>query len=305
MFCAGAPSRELHDEGGHVPAVIIDGKAIGQKVRDEVRAVVVERTARGLRAPGLATVLVGADPASHVYVRNKRKTSEEAGFISVHHELPATTTTIELLALVHALNGDDSVDGILVQLPLPKHVDAGAVLVAIAPHKDVDGFHPENVARLTLGMPGFVPCTPLGCLRLLDEHNVPLRGARAVVVGRSHIVGKPMAELLLARDATVTIAHSKSRDLAGIAREADVLVVAVGRARMIGASGVKPGAVVIDVGMNRDEHGKLCGDVDTAAIMDIASAVTPVPGGVGPMTIAMLLQNTLRAHGAHTEAKPS
>jgi methylenetetrahydrofolate dehydrogenase (NADP+)/methenyltetrahydrofolate cyclohydrolase len=287
----------------HTTTRLIDGKAAAARVREEVRVAVAERTARGLRAPGLATVLVGADPASHVYVKNKRKSAEEAGIRSLHHELPAETTTAALLEVVRALNQDPAVDGILVQLPLPKHIDEHAILVAIAPEKDVDGFHPENVAKLTMGLSGgFVPCTPLGCLRLLDDEGVNLAGAHAVVVGRSNIVGKPMASLLLARHATVTIAHSKTRDLAAITRQADVLVAAVGRARMLGATHVKPGAVVIDVGINKGDDGKLCGDVDTAAVMGIAAAVTPVPGGVGPMTIAMLLQNTLTSFDRATSA---
>jgi methylenetetrahydrofolate dehydrogenase (NADP+)/methenyltetrahydrofolate cyclohydrolase len=273
---------------------LIDGKAAATRVKDEVRRQVAERVVVVGRAPGLATVLVGADPASHVYVRNKRKSAHEAGIVSIHHELPAETTTAALLELVERLNRDPAVDGILVQLPLPRHIDESAVLVAIRPDKDVDGFHPDNVAKLTMGLPGgFVPCTPLGCLRLLHDEQVPLAGAHAVVVGRSNIVGKPMASLLLAENATVTIAHSRTTDLAAITRQADVLVAAVGRAQLIGAAHVKPGAVVIDVGINRGADGVLRGDVDTAAVMGVAAAVTPVPGGVGPMTIAMLLSNTL------------
>ncbi len=285
------------------PVRIIDGKAAAVRVRAEVKAAVALHTAAGRRAPGLATVLVGDDPASHVYVKNKRKQAAECGLISAHHELPSTTTTAELLAVVSKLNDDGAVDGILVQLPLPKHIDEHAVLVALDPQKDVDGFHPDNVARLTMGLAGgFVPCTPLGCLRLLDdEKELQLRGARAVVVGRSNIVGKPMASLLLGRDCTVTIAHSKTKDLAGVCRQADVLVAAIGRAQMIGAGFIKPGAIVIDVGINRlpeidGRPGKLVGDVDWAAIEGVAAAATPVPGGVGPMTIAMLLQNTLTSY---------
>ena len=284
---------------------VIDGKLAAERVRQEVAVAVAERRTRGLRAPGLATVLVGADPASAVYVRNKRKAAEGAGIISVHHELPAETTTAELLACVAALNVDDTVDGILVQLPLPKHIDEHAVLVAITPAKDVDGFHPDNVARLAMGLKGgFVPCTPLGCLRLLDDEGVTLAGLHAVVVGRSNIVGKPMASLLLQRDATVTIAHSKTKNLAELTRSADIVVAAVGRVKMLGREHIKPGAIVIDVGINRGADGKLCGDVDFDAIQGIALAATPVPGGVGPMTIAMLLQNTLtsfdRATGSLT-----
>jgi len=274
----------------------IDGKRIAEDVRASVRAVVDERTRAGHRAPGLATVLVGEDPASHVYVRNKRKSAAEVGIVSHHHELPASTTEQALLALVAQLNADPTVDGILVQLPLPRHIDESRVLQAISPAKDVDGFHPENVARLSLGLPGFVPCTPKGCMHLLDVVKAPLAGAHAVVVGRSNIVGKPMAQLLLARHATVTICHSKTRDLFAITRQADVLVVAVGRAHLITAEGVKEGAVVIDVGMNRTADGKLTGDVDTASAAVRARAITPVPGGVGPMTIAMLMQNTLESH---------
>jgi methylenetetrahydrofolate dehydrogenase (NADP+)/methenyltetrahydrofolate cyclohydrolase len=276
---------------------VIDGKAAAQRVRDEVKREVEARVARGLRRPGLATVLVGDDAASAVYVKNKRKGAEECGIVSVHLPLPSSTTTDELLAVVRRLNADDTVDGILVQLPLPRHVDEHAVLLAIAAEKDVDGFHPDNVARLNMGVPGaLVPCTPLGCLRLLVDEGVDLNGARAVVVGRSNIVGKPMAALLLAKNATVTIAHSKTKDLPAVCREADVLVAAVGRAKMLGRQHVKDGAVVIDVGINRTADGKLVGDVDWDAIQGLAQAATPVPGGVGPMTIAMLLQNTLTAH---------
>ena len=284
---------------------VIDGKAAAQRVREEVRREVDARVARGLRRPGLATVLVGDDAASAVYVKNKRKGAEECGIVSVHMPLPASTTTDELLAVVRGLNADDAVDGILVQLPLPRHVDEHAVLLAIAAEKDVDGFHPDNVARLNMGVPGaLVPCTPLGCLRLLIDEGVDLNGARAVVVGRSNIVGKPMAALLLSKNATVTIAHSKTKDLPAVCREADVLVAAVGRARMLGREHVKDGAVVIDVGINRTADGKLTGDVDWDAIQGIAAAATPVPGGVGPMTIAMLLQNTLTAHARRLGIAP-
>lgn len=284
-------------------AVLIDGKKIAAQVRAEVAAEVARRLAAGhKRAPGLATVIVGDDPASHVYVRNKRKAAAEVGLQSFHHELPATSSEAQLLDTIDDLNRDPRIDGILVQLPLPKHITADIVLRTIDPTKDVDGFHPDNVARLALGQPGFVPCTPLGCLRLLDESGVQLKGARAVIVGRSHIVGRPMAELLLQRDATTTIAHSKTRDLAAVCREADVLVAAIGRPRMIGREYIKPGAVVIDVGMNRDPSasGKLCGDVDFAAAVEVAGMITPVPGGVGPMTIAMLMQNTLTSHARRT-----
>jgi methylenetetrahydrofolate dehydrogenase (NADP+) / methenyltetrahydrofolate cyclohydrolase len=290
----------MPSSGGDVAGRIIDGKAIAAQVRAEVKAVVDARVQRGARRPGLATVLVGDDPASHVYVRNKRKQAGEAGIESMHHELPAATTEIELLTLVRRLNDDDRVDGILVQLPLPKHVDERKVLVAIDPAKDVDGFHPENVARLVLGMPGFVPCTPLGCMRILQEQGLALRGKHAVVVGRSHVVGKPMAQLLLAADATVTICHSRTADLAAITRQGDVVVAAVGRLHLLGADHVKDGAIVIDVGMNKKPDGKLAGDVDTDAAIARGAAVTPVPGGVGPMTIAMLLKNTADAHARRT-----
>jgi methylenetetrahydrofolate dehydrogenase (NADP+)/methenyltetrahydrofolate cyclohydrolase len=277
-------------------ARIIDGKLVAAKVRTEVQAAVTQRVQAGQRPPGLATVLVGDDPASHTYVKNKRKAAEECGIRSFHHELAASTTSAELMALLHQLNTDDTVDGILVQLPLSKHLDEKAVVRALNPAKDVDGFHPDNVARLVLGFDGFVPCTPLGCLRLLEEEGVSLKGKNAVVVGRSQIVGHPMFELLLRRDATVTVAHSKTADLAAVTRQADILVAAVGRAKMLGKEHVKSGAIVIDVGINRGTDGKLCGDVDFDAVKDIALAITPVPGGVGPMTIAMLMRNTLTSY---------
>ena len=278
---------------------IIDGKAIAATVREELSAEVQKRKAQGLRAPGLATVLVGDDPASHVYVRNKRKQCAAVGIESYHHELSADVSEERLLELIDSLNGDDAVDGILVQLPLPSHLNEEAVLCRIAPDKDVDGFHPENVAKLVLGQPGFVPCTPLGCMRLLRETKVEIAGTHAVVVGRSNIVGKPMAQLLLQANATVTIAHSRTRDLAALTRDADIVVAAVGRLNLIRAEHIKPGATVIDVGMNRNEAGKLAGDVDFEAVAPKSGAITPVPGGVGPMTIAMLLSNTLQAHKWH------
>jgi methylenetetrahydrofolate dehydrogenase (NADP+)/methenyltetrahydrofolate cyclohydrolase len=282
----------------------IDGKAIAQKVREGVAARVAEFRVRHGRAPGLTVVLAGDDQASAVYVRNKEKTSNEIGMAGSVLRFPASVSEGEILATVRTLNGDDKVDGILVQLPLPKQVRSSLVLEAIDPRKDVDGFHPVNVGALWAGQGGLVPCTPRGCLRLLDESGVSLDGARAVVVGRSNIVGKPVAALLLARNATVTLAHSKTRDLPALCREADVLVAAVGRAKMIPGDWIKRGAAVIDVGMNRDETGKLCGDVDFASAQSVAGCITPVPGGVGPMTIAMLLENTLlaaeaRAAGAH------
>ncbi len=269
-------------------AALIDGKAQARALRDTVAAGV----ARLARAPGLAVVLVGEDPASGVYVRAKGKACREAGMASIEHRLPAETTQAVLLDLVRQLNADPQVDGILVQLPLPGHIDANAVIASIDPDKDVDGFHPVNAGRLASGLPGFVPCTPLGCLMLLTETLGDLSGLDAVVVGRSNIVGKPMAQLLLGANATVTIAHSRSRDLPGLCRRADILVAAVGRPEMIRGDWVKPGATVIDVGINRVD-GALVGDVAFDAVAAHAAHITPVPGGVGPMTIACLLRNTL------------
>jgi methylenetetrahydrofolate dehydrogenase (NADP+)/methenyltetrahydrofolate cyclohydrolase len=276
-------------------ASIIDGKTIAAKVRQEVAAgVAAFKQAHG-RAPGLHVVLAGEDPASAVYVRNKEKAALEAGLAGVVHRLPVTVTEDELLGLIRELNRDATVDGILVQLPLPRGLKSQRILDEVAPEKDVDGFHPINVGALWSGLEGLVPCTPRGSIRLLEEAGVEISGKRALVVGRSNIVGKPMAALLLARHATVTIAHSKTADLKARCLEADILVAAIGQAKMLGGDFIKPGATVIDVGMNRDENGKLCGDVDTQAAMGIAGAITPVPGGVGPMTIAMLLDNTLTA----------
>lgn len=280
-------------------AKLIDGKLIAKAVRDEVRLGVQAFLAERGRRPGLHVVLAGDDPASAVYVRNKEKAAEEVGMAGAVHRLPASVTEAELLGLVQRLNADPAVDGILVQLPLPKGIAAEKILDAIDPAKDVDGFHPINVGALWTGKPGLVPCTPRGCMRLLAEAGVALAGARAVVIGRSNIVGKPMVALLLAEHATVTVAHSRTRDLPGVCLQADVIVAAVGRAKMVQREWVKPGAVVIDVGMNRDEHGKLCGDVDFASVEPVAGAITPVPGGVGPMTIAMLLGNTLTAAARH------
>ena len=274
---------------------ILDGKALAEQLRTTVATQVVRFRERAGRVPGLEVVLVGDDPASQVYVRNKAKACEAAGMRGVLHRLAVTTSQSELLAKVAELNAREDVDGILVQLPLPKQIDADAVLDSIDASKDVDGFHPLNAGHLLAGRPGLVPCTPLGCMRLLDEAGVKLEGARAVVIGRSNIVGKPAALLLLQRHATVTIAHSKTRDLASICREADVLVAAVGRAEMVRGDWVKPGATVLDVGMNRNAEGKLVGDVAFAETKENARWITPVPGGVGPMTIACLLENTLRA----------
>jgi methylenetetrahydrofolate dehydrogenase (NADP+)/methenyltetrahydrofolate cyclohydrolase len=273
-------------------AQIIDGKAIAAKVRAEVAKAVEELRPRGL-VPGLTVVRVGDDPASAVYVRGKRKDSEEVGFKSVEHHLPATTSQADLLALVHRLNADPSVHGILVQLPLPKGLEERPVLEAIDPRKDADGFHPYNVGALSIGLPGPRPCTPAGVMRLLNEAGCDPKGKRALVVGRSNIVGKPMAMMLLEAHATVTVAHSRTVDLPAEVARADILVAAIGKAEMIRGPWVKPGAVVIDVGMNRLEGGKLVGDVEYQAAAERAGAITPVPGGVGPRPRAMLLVNTL------------
>jgi len=276
-------------------AKIIDGKAVAQTVRNEVARGVAEFRAAHGRAPGLHVILAGEDPASTVYVRNKEKAALEVGMEGRVHRLPASVSQAQLLGLVGELNRDPTVDGILVQLPLPAGLDAQGIVQSVAPSKDVDGLHTVSAGALWSGRPGLVPCTPRGCLRLLEHAEVRLEGARAVVVGRSTLVGKPIAGLLLERNATVTLAHSKTRDLSAVCREADVLVAAVGKRALIDASFVKPGAAVIDVGTNRDDNGKLCGDVDFAAVEKVAGAITPVPGGVGPMTIAMLLDNTLLA----------
>jgi methylenetetrahydrofolate dehydrogenase (NADP+)/methenyltetrahydrofolate cyclohydrolase len=277
-----------------MPARIIDGKAVAAAVRARVAEEVADYEAECGRTPVLATVLVGEDPASEVYVRNKHRASEEVGMGSVHHGLAAETTESELLELVGELGLDREVDGILVQLPVPDQIDPDRVVAAIDPGKDVDGLTPVNAGLLAHGMPGLVPCTPAGVMELLTHEQVELEGAEAVVVGRSKLVGVPVARLLLAASATVTVCHSRTRDLAATCRRADVLVAAVGVPRLLGADAIKPGAVVIDVGMNRGEDG-LCGDVDFDAVSEVAAAITPVPGGVGPMTIAMLLVNTLSA----------
>jgi methylenetetrahydrofolate dehydrogenase (NADP+)/methenyltetrahydrofolate cyclohydrolase len=272
-------------------ATIIDGKAHALALRTRVAAHVATFRAATGRAPGLAVVLVGEDPASAVYVRNKGKATRDAGMASFEHRLPVDTDAETLLALVAQLNADPAVDGILVQLPLPAHIDAQAVLLAIDPDKDVDGFHPVNAGRLSIGAEGFVPCTPLGCLMLLKDIHPNLSGMEAVVVGRSNIVGKPMAQLLLQQSCTVTIVHSRTRDVAAHLRMADIVVAAVGIPRFIQGDWIKPGASVIDVGINRTDDG-LVGDVDFAAASAVAGAITPVPGGVGPMTIACLIRNT-------------
>jgi methylenetetrahydrofolate dehydrogenase (NADP+)/methenyltetrahydrofolate cyclohydrolase len=275
-------------------AIRIDGKAIAEKVKNEVAQGAAALRAKGI-VPGLAVIIVGEDAASQVYVRNKVAACEKVGIRSFHYELPATTTQADLLARVDALNASSEVHGILVQLPLPKHVDANSVIERIAPHKDVDGFSRVNVGALCVGAPIFVSCTPAGCMRLLAEIGCDPKGKYAVVIGRSNIVGKPMAMLLTNASATVTIAHSQTQNLPDLVRQADIVVAAVGRARFVPGSWLKPGAIVLDVGINRGEDGKLIGDVDYESAMAVASAVTPVPGGVGPMTIAMLLSNTLKA----------
>ncbi len=275
-------------------AQILDGKALAAEIRSEVKIQVAALAEKGV-CTALAVILVGDDSASQVYVRNKIKACADTGIRSLEFRMPAETTQQELLAKIAELNADDSVDGILVQLPLPEQINADAVISAIDPSKDVDGFHVANAGALVTGKQGFVPCTPFGVMRLIKKSGVDPRGKSAVIVGRSNIVGKPMALLLLAADATVTVAHSRTPDLSAVTRNADILVAAVGRAKLIKADMVKPGAVVIDVGMNRDETGKLCGDVDFAEVKEIAGSITPVPGGVGPMTIAMLMQNTVLA----------
>lgn len=281
---------------------IIDGKAFAAELRADIaRRVAALKAAKGV-TPGLAVVLVGNDPASEVYVKSKGKQTVEAGMHSYEHRLPATVSQDVLLALIDQLNRDNSVHGILVQLPLPEHIDENAVINAIHPDKDVDGFHVVNAGRLATGQEGFVPCTPLGCAMLLKDVVGNLAGLHAVVIGRSNIVGKPMAQLLLKESCTVTIAHSKTRDLAALLKTADIVVVAVGRPQMVKGEWLKQGAVVMDVGINR-VGGKLVGDVDYASCQGVASHITPVPGGVGPMTIACLLENTLRAAEHHPGAQ--
>jgi methylenetetrahydrofolate dehydrogenase (NADP+)/methenyltetrahydrofolate cyclohydrolase len=277
-----------------MPARILDGKSLAAQVRADVKQRVARLAQRGIR-PGLAVVLAGDDPASRVYVRNKVRACEETGVASSLFEFPAAVSEDALLERVAALDADPAVHGILVQLPLPKHVNAQRVLDAISPAKDVDGFHDSNLGALLAGKPGLVPCTPAGVMRLIEHAGIALAGRRAAVIGRSNIVGKPLSLLLLQKDATVTICHSRSGDLAAVTREAEVLVAAVGRAKLVGPAMVKPGACVIDVGVNRLADGSLAGDVDFEAVKNIAGWITPVPGGVGPMTIAMLLENCLHA----------
>ena len=275
-------------------ARIIDGKALSEHIRGDLAKRAAALTARG-RRPGLAVILVGDDPASAVYVRNKVKACEESGMHSVQERYDASMTEAALLARIAALNTDSRIHGILVQMPLPKHLDAQRVIEAIAPAKDVDGFSVHSAGLLMAGLPGLRPATPLGCMKMLESTGVPLRGKHAVVIGRSNTVGKPMALLLLQAHATVTVCHSATPDLAAHTRRADIVVAAVGRRNTVTASMVKPGTIVIDVGINRDEAGKLCGDVDFAGVSEVAGWISPVPGGVGPMTIAMLLSNTLQA----------
>ena len=275
-------------------AQLIDGNALAARTRADVSRRVQALKARGI-TPGLAVILVGEDPASQVYVRHKVKDSEEAGLHSVLERHPATLSEAELLARIDALNKDPAIHGILVQLPLPRHIDAARVIESISPAKDVDGFHVASAGALLTGQPGFWPCTPYGCMKMLESIGYELRGKHAVVIGRSNIVGKPMAMMLLAKSATVTICHSATQDLAAFTRQADVVVAAVGKRNVLTADMVKPGAVIIDVGMNRNDEGKLCGDVDFEAVREVAGWITPVPGGVGPMTRAMLLVNTLEA----------
>ena len=280
-------------------AALIDGKAFAARLRERIAAAVPDFVEKTGRKPGLAVVLVGEDPASQVYVRSKGKATLAAGLESFEHRLPDTTEEPELIALVERLNADDRVDGILVQLPLPPQIDEKMVIAAIDPAKDVDGFHPVNAGRLAVGEEALVPCTPLGCLMLLKDRLGNLSGLDAVVVGRSNIVGKPMGQLLLRENCTVTIAHSRTRDLPAVVGRADIVVAAVGKAEMVKGDWLKPGAAVIDVGINRVD-GRLVGDVDFASASEVAGAITPVPGGVGPMTIAVLLRNTLVA--AHARA---
>ncbi|MGG3282512.1 bifunctional methylenetetrahydrofolate dehydrogenase/methenyltetrahydrofolate cyclohydrolase FolD [Paenibacillus solani] len=275
-------------------ATIISGKQISEEIRKGIALEVEQLSKQNIR-PGLAVVLVGDDPASHVYVRNKEKACQDLGFYSEVHRLPAESSEDEVLALVDKLNAQASIHGILVQLPLPKHIREKAIIDAIAVEKDVDGFHPVNVGNLVIGDDSLLPCTPAGVIEMIKRTGIQIAGKHAVVIGRSNIVGKPVALLLQRENATVTMCHSKTHNMAEIARQADILVVAIGRANMIDASYVKPGAIVIDVGMNRLESGKLAGDVDFESVKEVSGPITPVPGGVGPMTITMLMQNTLIA----------
>jgi len=279
-------------------AYIIDGKKISQEIKDELKVKVEAQKAEGKKA-ALAVIQVGNDPASSVYVNNKKKACAYIGMESLSYELPEETTEQELLELVERLNADDNVHGILVQLPVPKHIDSDKIIQTISPKKDVDGFHPENVGKLVIGEKGFVSCTPAGIIQLLKRSNIEIAGKNCVVVGRSNIVGKPMALLMLRENATVTIAHSKTQNLKELCKTADILIVAIGKPQFITAEYVKEGAVIIDVGIHRDENNKLCGDVKFDEVEPLASAITPVPGGVGPMTIAMLMNNCVEASKAN------
>ena len=276
-------------------AEIIDGKLVSQATRKEIAENVAEFKKEYGITPGLAVILVGDDPASCVYVRNKHKGCIDAGMNSYQIEMPKDTTEEELLSKIDELNNDSNVHGILVQLPLPSHLSEEKVINRISPKKDVDAFHPENVGKIMIGSYDFLPCTPAGVMKLLEYYSVDITGKECVIIGRSNIVGKPMSLLLLAKNGTVTVCHSKTKDLKSVTKRADILVVAIGRANFVTADMVKPGAVVVDVGINRLDDGKLCGDVDFSAVSDVASMITPVPGGVGPMTITMLLNNTLTA----------
>lgn len=271
-------------------AIIIDGKKVSQEIKDEVKEKVAALKAKGIETT-LAVIQVGNDPASTVYVGNKKKACEYTGIRSLAYEIPEETTEEELLKLVHSLNDRDDVDGILVQLPLPKHINEDRVIQAISPAKDVDGFHPQSVGALSIGEPGFVSCTPAGIIELLKRYNIQIDGKECVIIGRSNIVGKPVSMLLLRENGTVTVCHSHTADLKEVTKRADILVVAIGKAKFVTADYIKEGAAVIDVGMDRDENGKLCGDVDFESAVEKAGAITPVPGGVGPMTIAMLMNN--------------
>lgn len=275
-------------------ALIIDGKKVSAEVKEQVRLETLELAKKGIK-PGLAVIIVGDDPASRVYVNNKKKACEAVGFLSREYALPATTTQEELLSLVEELNEDKEINGILCQLPLPKGLDEKAVIEAISPLKDVDAFHAINVGKIMIGDYDFLPCTPAGVMEMLHSYKIPVEGKNCVVIGRSNIVGKPMAMLLLHENGTVTVTHSRTKNLAEVTREADILVAAIGKPKFVTADMVKEGAVVIDVGMDRDENGKLCGDVDFENVKEKCSAITPVPGGVGPMTIAVLMKNTLKA----------
>lgn len=275
-------------------AKVIDGKVISKQIKDELKERVAEYRKQGIEI-ALAVIQIGNDAASTVYVGNKKKACEYIGIKSVAYELPEETTEEELLKIIHTLNQDDTIYGILVQLPVPKHINENHIIQAIDPKKDVDGFHPQSVGALSIGQPGFVSCTPAGVIQLLKRSNIEIEGKECVIIGRSNIVGKPMAMLLLRENGTVTICHSRTKDLKEITRRADILVVAIGKPKMIDASYVKEGAVVIDVGIHRDANNKLCGDVDYESVEPVASAITPVPGGVGPMTIAMLMHNCVDA----------